>query len=240
MKLMEGAGHGGFAADVINGHVAQGYALAFLNFHLKSDATYYEDYVRGDSIPAGWGSSITTQYSDGLFRRTVDHFDDGMIANPTIGGAVTFPAGGASVTNLGTSVDSPHDTRVLWYRPPANGAAVRWTLPAGKLDQSSYKYLSMRVAQSAGVATDDLRVRMYDHGVASPWVRVTDHGTLPQRMNMCLSAWCISQDDQIHVGTIRIPLDAFGTHTCTPHPSHPEAAAGRSALAGCKTAAHGR
>jgi hypothetical protein len=215
MKLLGGGSHHGFAVEAAQSSVTQGYVLAFLHAHLKDDVTYYEDYVRGDAIPAGWGSA-TTQYSDGFLRRVIDNFEDGSIANPTIGGsiAVTFGAGG--VIDLDPSTDTPHHTRALRYTPPANGGGFAWGIPLGKRDVTLFKYLSVRAGQLAGPATDDLRIRIVNGGAASPWVRLTDHGPLAQPVSMCITPFiagaCAVIDDQAHMGTIRIPLDAFGDH----------------------------
>ncbi|HSK00513.1 MAG TPA: alpha/beta hydrolase fold domain-containing protein [Kofleriaceae bacterium] len=215
MKLLGGGNHGGFAAEAAQGSVTQGYALAFLHAHLKGDVTYYEDYVRGDSVPFGWPSAVTTQESDGFLRRVIDNFDDGATANSTIGGNVAVAFGAGGVIDLGSSTITPHHTHALQYTAPPSGSGFWWSIPAGKRNVTAFKYLSLRVGQIDGPATDDLRVRIFNSGVASPWVRVTDHGPLAQPVNMCLqSALGICQliDVQAHMGTIRISLDAFGAH----------------------------
>lgn len=216
MKLLAGGSHHGFAVEGDQSAVTQGYVLAFLHAHLKNDVTYHEDYVRGDGVPHGW-SSVTTQYSDGFLRRVIDNFDDGTIANSTIGGgtAVTFGAGG--VIDLDPSPDTPHHTHALRYTPPAGGGGFSWTIPAGKRDATAFKYLSVRAGQLAGPATDDLRIRIVNGGVNSPWVRLTDHGPLAQPLDMCIVPFavpgaCATIASQAHMGTIRIPLDAFGDH----------------------------
>lgn len=215
MKLLQGASHFGFAAEGAQGSVTQGYVLAFLHAHLKNDVTYYEDYVRGDAVPFGWPSAVTTQYSDGFLRRTIDNFDDGTTGGSTIGGAVTVSLGAGGVIDLDPSAITPHHTHALQYTPPAGGGGFLWAIPAGKRDATAFKYLSLRVGQSAGPATDDLRIRIVNGGIASPWVRVSDHGALPQPVSMCLSSalgFCQQIGVQAHMGTIRIPLEAFGAH----------------------------
>jgi hypothetical protein len=213
MKMVENASHSWFAQDSSFGDMVKGYVLALLHAHLKNDYTYYDDYVRGDAIPSGWTASVTSQYSDGVLRRVVDNFEDGALGTSTIGGGVTVVIGAGGVIDLGASADSPHDTWALRYTPPASGGGFGWSIPAGKRDESAFKYLSVRVGQTAGAVTDDLRIRIVNSGVTSPWVRFTDHGTLAQHMNMCLLISCNPQGDQGHMGTIRIPLDAFGAHT---------------------------
>jgi pimeloyl-ACP methyl ester carboxylesterase len=213
MKLIEGAGHGAFGVDGSNlSKMTQGYALAFLHAHLKHDLTYYEDYIRGEAVPWGGYPSVTTQYSDGLLRRVIDNFEDGAIGGSTIGGGLSYTAGTAAVLDLGTSNTTPHDTWALRYTPTSTTHTLSWSIPAAKRDVTGFKYLSVRIGQVSGVATDHLRVRVVNNGVTSPWVWLTDHGTLAQHMNMCLAAQCASQGDQAHMGTIRIPLEAFGLH----------------------------
>lgn len=213
MKLIENATHGWFAVDSSFGDMVKGYVLAELHAHLKADYSYFDDYVRGDAVPSGWTSSVTTQYSDGGLRRVIDNFEDGTTGTSTIGGGVTVTIGAGGVLDLGASAASPHDTWALRYTPPASGGGFSWSIPVGKRDESAYKYLSVRVGQTAGPVTDDLRVRIVNHGVTSAWVRFTDHGQLAQHMTMCLDHGCGSSGDQGQMGTIRIPLDAFGTHT---------------------------
>jgi hypothetical protein len=216
MKLLASGSHAGFAAEGNQSSVTQGYVLAFLHAHLKNDVTYYEDYVRGDAVPHGW-SSVTTQYSDGFLRRVIDNFDDGTIANPTIGGSITVSLGTGGVIDLDPSADTPHHTHALRYTPPANGSGFAWGIPAGLRDATAFKYLSLRAGQLAGPATDDLRIRIVNAGVNSPWVRLTDHGPLAQPLDMCIVPFifpgaCMTIASQAHMGTIRIPLEAFGDH----------------------------
>jgi dienelactone hydrolase len=220
MKMLPTATHDAFAVDAGDepspqAETTQGYVLAYFHAHLKNDLTYYEDYIRGDEMPGPFASVAATQYLDGFYRRVVDNFDDGLLSTPTMLGAgmgISFGAG-ASVVNLATSNASPHYTHVLRYVPPASGAGVSWSIPANSLrDVSGFKYLSLRVGQIAGAATDDLRIRINNGGVLSPSVRVTDHGTLVQARTMCTSTDCATIVSQNHLGTIRIPLSAFGDH----------------------------
>jgi hypothetical protein len=218
MKLLSGGSHAGFATEAAQSSVTQGYVLAFLHAHLRNDVTYYEDYVRGDAVPAAWPLPVTTQYSDGFLRRVIDNFDDGTLANPTIGGSIGQSLGSGGVIDLDPSPDTPHHTHALRYTPPANGSGFVWGIPPGKTDVTLFKYLSLRVGQLAGVPTDDLRVRIVNSGVSSPSIRLTDHGVLAQPVAMCLApvpafpGACASIATQAHMGTIRVPLDAFGPH----------------------------
>lgn len=213
LKLFTDAGHPGFAADGDQGHMTQGYALAFFDAHLKNEQTYYEDYIRRNERPAGGFYNTTSQYSDGLYRRVIDNFEDGMTANSTIGGIVGQAAGTGGVIDVNMNNSTPHRTRLLHYTPPANGSGFSWAIPAAKSDETSYAYLSLRVGQISGPITDDLRVRISNAGVISSWVRLTDHGELAQPLDMCVAGGgCSDIEAQNHMGTIRIPLDAFGAH----------------------------
>jgi len=216
MKLLENVVHGSFAGEYVESATIRGYVLAFLHAHLKNDVTYYEDYIRGDAVPAAWPHPVTTQYSDGFLRRVIDNFDDGALANSTIGDFVSVAIGNTStVENLGTSTESPHETYALRFDPPSSGAGFIWSIPAGKRDATLFKYLSLRVGQAEGVPTDDLRVRINNGGVTSPWVRITDHGPLAQPTTMCTTSGagtCQASAQQAHMGTIRIPLSELGAH----------------------------
>jgi hypothetical protein len=224
MKLIDETGHSSFGQAGDTANMTKGYALAFLQAHLKNDRTYYEDYIRGEELPAGGPKPATTQYRDRDQRRVIDNFEDNDIEVPTIAGGTISPAtGSGDVVNLGVSTATPHDTYAVHYTPPANGGGFHWGLPVGKRDQSLYKYLSIRVGQIAGVPTDDLRVRITNSGVVSGWVRLTDHGTLAQPIGMCMTptgipnTLCGDIEDQNHMGTIRIPLSAFGAHDNVTH-----------------------
>jgi hypothetical protein len=120
------------------------------------------------------------------------------------------------VIDLDPSTDTPHHTHALRYTPPANGGGFAWSIPAGLRDVTAFKYLSVRAGQLTGPVTDDLRIRIVNGGVTSPSVRLTDHGQLAQPRDMCIQPFiagaCAVIDSQAHMGTIRIPLEAFGDH----------------------------
>ena len=217
LKLLENGSHKGFTAKGLGGQmdVTKGYVLAFLRAHLHNDVAWYEEYIRGDAVPATW-STVVSQGSDGFLRRVIDHFEDGTVGSSTIGGVVYRTGVNAIVSDLSAHNDSTHQTHALSVAADNTSAHVTWRIPAGKRDVAAFKWLSLRIGQTTGPPTDDLRVQIRN-GV-SDWsdeLRITDYGQIPSRWTMCTGGnglYCTSSDDLAHMGTVRIPLSAFGSH----------------------------
>ncbi|MCB9606700.1 MAG: hypothetical protein H6716_08925 [Polyangiaceae bacterium] len=218
MKLIDGASHAGFhdTGSADQQAVTRGYVLAFLKAHLAGDATWYEDYVRGDAVPHGWADPVVSQYADGFYRRTIDNFQDGSLPTNTLGGPVIQFGTTTTVPNLGATADPhPHNTRVLQVSGSSQGAYVQWNIPDGKRDASAFEWLSLRLGQISGTAASDVFVRIRNGNTWSSEVRITDHGQIAQPLEMCVSGTgvaCLSIKDQFHMGTVRIPLSALGAH----------------------------
>lgn len=213
VKLLEGATHGGYIDGGPQNDAVKGYVLAYLAAHNKGDATWYEDYIRGDAVPGGWAQPIHTTYSDGFYRRVIDHFDDGIVNNSTIGGTVGYANATAQVFDPGF----PHDTDVMWMWGHNTSGVVVWTIPAGKRNAGGFEWLSLRIAQLSGAPANDLRIQIRDGITWSKEIRLTDHGTIPQPTEMCFGQQglgCLPADLDVvnHMATIRVPLSAFGTH----------------------------
>ncbi|WP_224243358.1 hypothetical protein [Hyalangium gracile] len=220
MKLIGGASHAGFtdgvALDENQRALTRGYVLSFLKAHNSNDVTWYEDYIRGNAVPNGWSGKIVSQYSDGFYRRVIDHFEDGSLGLSTIGDGVTL--GGSingEVLNLASSPTLyANKTRALRVTAASEASYALWAIPSGKRDASSFKWLSLRLGQGSGTASDDLRVQLRNGGVWSPELRVADHGPIAQPTSICAGFGCTASNTPTlrHMGTIRIPLDAFGAH----------------------------
>ncbi len=214
VKLIEGANHRAYSdyGNSVVKDTVKGYVLSYLAAHNKGDVTWYEDYIRGDAIPGSWAEPVLSSYSDGFFRRVIDNFDDGAIANTTIGGALATFNATANVV----SADFPHDTDALWTWGLPNGV-VTWTIPAGKRNAQWLEWLSLRIAQLSGAPSNDLRIQIRNGGVWSPEVRLTEHGSIAQPTLMCYGQQgqaCLEKEYALdnHMATIRVPLDEFGAH----------------------------
>lgn len=219
MKLINNADHASFSDRGLPNYLAltRGYVLSFLKAHNVDDVTWYEDYIRGDAVPNGSSTLVVSQYSDGWLRRVIDHFDDGTLGASTIGDAV-FLSGAptASVIDLGTNpLLYSHQTRALHIEAASEGTYIRWAIPSGKRDTSTFKWLSFRMGQVSGAPADDLVVQIRNGVTWSPEIRVADHGAIVQPIDMCTTGAifaCQQFTTLGHMGTVRVPLDAFGAH----------------------------
>lgn len=215
LKLVHGASHAGYSdlGPADQQDAVKGYVLAFLKAHNADDVSWYEDYIRGDAIPGGWAEPVFTSYSDGFYRRVIDHFDDGTVANSTVGGNVTTYLATAQVLDLSnTSPGYVHDTHALWTWGSSDGAAVTWSIPAGRRDASAFKWLSLRVAQTSGAPANDLRIQLRNGNTWSAELRLTDYGPIAQPTEMCFTQLGGPCSTERHMATIRVPLSAFGAY----------------------------
>lgn len=216
LKLVGQATHKGFS-DLESGaqtDLTKGYVLAFLKQHNADDASWYDNYIRGNDVPAGWPEDVFTQYSDGIYRRVIDHFDDGDVTNTTLGGHLTTFSATAQVLNLGNMQSTDvHNTHVLWSWGSPDGAAVTWSIPESKRDASDFKWLSLRIGQASGQPAADLRIQIRNDGEWSPEVRLTDHGPITQPLEMCWGGLAAHTCEvRRQMATIRVPLSAFTGH----------------------------
>lgn len=214
MKLLQGATHAGFSDKVGLGTaqemLTRGYVLSFLKKHNAGDATWYEDYVRGDTVPHTWSGQVVSQYSDGFARRVIDHFDDGALANSTIGDAVTTN-GTITAQVVGLDTVSLHSTYGLQVTPASEGSSVQWAIPSGKRNALLLEWLSLRVGQVSGAAADDVFVQIRNGSTWSAEVPVAAHGVVAQPLPFCITH-CFGSYTGKHMGTVRVPLAALGAH----------------------------
>ena len=192
MKLIHGAAHTGYSdlGSVAQQNLVKGFVLAFLKAHNADDVAWYEDYIRGDAVPGGWTEPVLTQYSDGFYRRVIDHFDDGTVADNTAGGTVSTDAVEAHVLDLDLALYGStyvHETRVLWMWGTAEGAAVTWSIPAGSRNASAFKWLSLRLGQAGSTPSEDLRIQIRNGLVWSRELRLADYGVIAQPTSMCFA-----------------------------------------------------
>jgi dienelactone hydrolase len=217
MKLLVGGDHTSFSErDFPAGAQAdatRGYVLAFVAAHLLVDGGWYEDYVRGDAVPGGWVNAVVSQVSDGFYRDMIDNFEDGLVGGSPIGGAVTKSANvTASVVDLGPVADAQHETRALRVAGKFDGETIEWSIPAAHGDVEAYEWLSVRIGRTSAQAAGGLKVQLRNDGVWSAEVEVADHGEIPTPLAMCppVPYSCAAPPVYDHMGTVRVPLDAFG------------------------------
>lgn len=221
MKLLPGAGHAGFidsASPLVGAaqrEATQGYVLAFLAEHIAGDASWYDDFVRGDTVPGSWSSGVLSQYRDGFLRRVIDTFENGGSGVNTLGGTVSATSAFFAEGSLSPPQPTPHEAQVAYVIPGGPAARVDFTLPSGKRDLSAFKHISLRIGGDFAEAPEDVFVQLGTTSGDSPMVRLSDHGQIAPRMSMCtvgVAVFCIAHDDLVTLSTVRVPLDALGPH----------------------------
>ncbi|UQA56902.1 hypothetical protein [Polyangium aurulentum] len=215
MKFLAGGTHQGFSDlgfTATQRETTQGYVHAYLRAHLKSDWGYYEDYIRGNEVPGPFASSVFTQYSDPTARRVIDNAQRAVLSPSTIGDTVTTSGIGSITLQDGSlTLGTPHDTKLLVVSPNGTNSFVRWAIPAGKRDETSFKYLSFRLGQLSGATGTDIRIGVTNSGVKT-WVNLSDYGAIPQPRQMCVQGNGIGCNDirtLAHMQTFRIPVWDF-------------------------------
>ena len=218
MKLLETGAHYQFANGAsAQAGVTKGYVLAFLAQHLFDDSYWYDDYIRGDEIPydqpGGWDYDVSSQFSNGMHRFVVDNFEDGTTSTPTLAGTVTVSLGAtAQVIELGPDPDIQHETDALVLAGHFGGDTIQWSFN-NAYNLSSYAALSLRVGH-VDDSLGGLSVRIRNAGV---WSNTVALPNIQTPMEMCatgeLNGLCDDHHEYAHMGTIRIPLTDFGTHT---------------------------
>jgi hypothetical protein len=218
MKLFEFGDHPGFSTRdglTDQAHVTKGYVLAFLAAHVLGDWTWYEDYIRGDDVPWGWGGRIAGQFSEGLTRIVIDNFEDNQFSIATIPfGAVSKTLlATASVSDLAADFEIQGETHALQASGSVSGDYVQWTFPA--VNVGLYRSLSLRMGQVDGAASSSVSVQIRNAGVWQPSVLLSTYGTIEPPMTMCQKGdpACTPADFELeaHMGTIRVPLSALGS-----------------------------
>jgi hypothetical protein len=196
---------------------AKGYALAFLKAHLANDWTWYPDYIRGAAVPGGFAGGVTTQSADGLLKRVIDHFEDANNASNALGGGVQKSASlGWASANLGLDADNAHATLAMALTVNGVGS-VQWSLPVGKRDADDFSWLSLRLGQRAGAASDAVTVQIRNGAVWSPAVSLASYAPIAQPVSICdpddgtpsCNFYATPLD---HMSTIRVPLADLGPH----------------------------
>lgn len=147
MKFFAAGTHSGFSdlGFTSQRETTRGYVHAYLRAHLKSDWSYYEDYIRGDAIPDDF-EPVFSQYSDPTARRVVDNAERASLSPSSIGDVVTTSGNSGVKTFVSlrpierriyyTSNERRAGCPILYFRPPilegqdkSNGRYRRGILP---------------------------------------------------------------------------------------------------------------
>lgn len=222
MKLLVSADHGGFSdnnqpfsSNAQQRSATRGYVHAFLRAWLRDDFSFYNDYIRGNSVPGTWDSAVYSQFSSAIARRVIDSFEHDGLSPSTLGGSVI-----AVGMNLAAPFDAmplpgtSHAGRLLRAQPGIAGAMVGWEIPPGRRNVSSVLYLSLRIGRLNGSGPAEMRLSL-QNGTELFSVDLADYGGVPEPETMCLASaagLCTTIEAQGHMRTIRIPLDDLGPH----------------------------
>ncbi|MCX6238291.1 MAG: hypothetical protein NTY07_12185 [Bacteroidia bacterium] len=151
-----------------------GYMTAFMQVHLQG-RTEQVDYMTGElKIPQVSTVDVHSQYRKAV-NRTLDDFESNPSLNQnTLGGNVNFVNldGSPQEDILGTiDSNSPHQTKGLRLKWNAMTGTYQTQIPLGGLrDLSAYEFLSFRVSQKVGSASNpidqlqDMHVRLNTAG----------------------------------------------------------------------------
>ncbi len=219
MKLFLSGSHRGFTDNpemfqTNQPSTAQGYVNAFLHAWLLNDWQFYNGYIRGNLVPGDWTSGVSTQFSTRVARRVVDNFQDLNLSPNSLGGNVsTSQMDIASAVDAATLSTTPHTARALRVRPAADYAWIRWDIPAGERDFSTYLQLSLRLGQLTGDGPVLARLWVRDDGSLTS-VDLDAYGDIPEPRSFCLEGngfGCTTIEDQGYMRTFRVPVSAFGS-----------------------------
>jgi hypothetical protein len=200
--------------------IAMGYMAAFFRQHLRGEMQW-DGVFKGEWMPAAVQASdasmrIYVQYEHPA-ARNIDTFEGPHSATSwqtsTLGGAVV--ATGLPVTPQEgdlRSMDghSPHATAGLLLRWDSTADSLRYDIPAGQRDFSSFEALSFRITQRVNSASNpaaqpqDLRVSLTDGGGHSRQIRVSKLTDIPYPDVRGFDVFTKSA-----MRTVRIPLTAY-------------------------------
>jgi pimeloyl-ACP methyl ester carboxylesterase len=219
MKLLVGGNHTGFTdgltLDGPQRSATRGYVHAFFRAWLRDDFSFYNDYIRGDSVPGVWNSPVYSQFSSAIARRVIDSFEHGELSPSTLGGSVIAVGMDlAAPFDAGTFAGTSHIGGVLRVQPSFSGAFMAWEIPPGLRDVASYLFLSLRIGRLNSSGPAEVRLSL-QNGAEIYWVDLADYGGVPEPETMCLeSAVSICQNSaaQGHMRTIRVPFSDLGPH----------------------------
>jgi hypothetical protein len=197
-----------------------GYMTAFLQIHLQG-RTEQIDYINGElRIPQASTVEVHTQYRP-IANRTVDDFETvPSISQNILNGNVTFANldGGPQEDVMGIiDTNSPHQTKGLRLKWNALTGMYQTQIPVGgQRDISAFKFLSFRVSQKVGSASNpinqlqDMHVRLTNTGGGnSRALRVGYFGSIPFPYKPEYGAsldWAELPNTKAALKTIRIPL----------------------------------
>ncbi|HFD88184.1 MAG TPA: hypothetical protein ENJ35_10995 [Gammaproteobacteria bacterium] len=202
--------------------IAKGYMTAFFRRHLLNQ-TQWDGIFKGEWTPAaveqvdGGSVKLYIQY-EGTTRREVDNFQGAHSATSwttsTIGGSVsddnTLPVDPDEDELRMLDTHSPHDTGGLLLKWDGTSDKLRFTVPAGQRDVSSYNAVCFRVTQKVGSSSNpaglaqDLYLTLKDGGGSERAIKVSRLGEIPA------PHWRhYPQYTKSAMNTVRIPLSCF-------------------------------
>jgi hypothetical protein len=213
---------GGDFAKVISADahhtIALGYMTAFFRRHVRNE-TQWDGIFTGEWRPAAIDGAVKTyhQYS-AVVRREVDNFEGAHTPtswqSSTIGGAVsddaTLPVTPSEDSLWTVDTSSPHSTAGLLCRWNDLTDHVRFDLPAGQRNVTSFQVVSVRITQKNGSASNpanlpqDIYVTLQSGNGNSRSIRAAAFGEIPYPDQRYYSQYTKSA-----MRTVRIPLTSF-------------------------------
>ena len=224
---IKGANHKSFI-DVGHGQgphhdVALGYINAYMRWSLKDDHAQHVIFKQQHAF-YGQSPEVSLQYSDGSYRRVLDHFEGPYLNWSALGGNIHYSNIGydkADAQAQGNPHKSGHETQVLTLN--WQGASnihvpkVEFSLPIpfsfgiDYRDLRRLRYLSFRMGQLANAADSNEELEFYIR-FTSKWnnvtktqrIKLSDVGAVP-------SPLANGQDSQTKtaMNTVLVPLCAF-------------------------------
>ena len=197
--------------------VTQGYVLAYLKAHLANDFTWYQDYIRGDSVPGGYPDPVYTQFAEGFHRRVIDHFENGVTNINSLAGLVEKSTSVIwNTENLGLDNENGHSTFALAASSDNSNGWIKWNIPWGKRNATDYDWLSLRIGQRSAGSVDGVKIQLLNSFFWSAPVQLSDYGPVAVPTAVCLETEftsCLAGAPPMeHMSTIHIPLSEFGFH----------------------------
>lgn len=204
-------------------NLLRGYMTAFMQVHLQ-DRNEQRAYFTGEiKIPQVSSVEVYTQYRPGSYLY-LDNFESApALSQNSLGGVVSYAnLDGTPSEDTLAALDSfsPHQTRALRVRWNGVTATYQSQIPAGgQRDLTTWSYLSFRVTQKVGSASNpaglarDFRVRLSTTGGGlSRAVRAGYFGTIPAPYKPeYIAPYDTSEgpNTKSAMRTVRIPLYAW-------------------------------
>jgi len=209
-------------SDSAHQAIAKGFMTAFFKRHILNE-TQWDDIFKGVWTPAaveqadGGNVKLYIQY-EGTVRKEVDNFQGPHSGtswtSSTIGASVnddnTLPLDPAEDELLILDTHSPHDTGGLLLKWDNPTDKLRFTLPVGQRDVSSYNAVSFRVSQKVASTSNptgqsqDIYLTLKDEGGKERAIKVSKLVEIPPPHERHYPQYTKSA-----MNTVRIPLSCY-------------------------------